>query len=702
VSRSSLRGRAALLSVAVGALVALAGCEVDPYCVECGDGGDEADGGDGGDLGSRDLGDVDLTFVDLGPVDGGVAVPDACTPGAVELCNGFDDNCDGVIDEGFDLQTSMEHCGACNSPCAPANAFGECIAGECAISSCGVGYVDLDVNPATGCEYRCTESAIDDTTCNSRDDDCDGLIDEDVALLTDVLNCGSCGRSCRASHATSTCVAGDCTLGVCDPGYIDLDGAPLTGCEYACTASGAETCNRRDDNCDGAVDEGNPGGGAACGSSIGACHAGVMTCTAGTLRCVGEALPTVETCNGLDDDCDGSTDEGFLDAINNCGTCGNICSFPNAVATCTARTCTLAICNSGFVDRDGSAANGCEYACEFAGTEVCNGRDDDCDGSIDEGLTVPTSLCNSTGVCLGTVPVCGATGWTCTYPSTYQAVETLCDDLDNDCDGATDETFPMKGLACGNGVGACRNTGVYACNAAGTAAPCNAAPAGARVDEICDGIDNDCDGSVDETRTAPGTDASYVHDDVAQVSASLWMYQYEATRPDASATLQGGATGRACSRAGKIPWTNVNYPEALAACTAAGMRLCTEAEFQTSCQGSGTCTWSSSTACTTYSSTACNGNDFDTNAATVADDDAVLATGSMPMCYQTWTARNVYDLSGNVKEWTTRRSAGVNPIRGGASNNTAAGIACTFNFTVANDTFRFPNVGFRCCSSTAP
>jgi hypothetical protein len=43
------------------------------------------------------------------------------------------------------------------------------------------------------------------------------------------------------------------------------------------------------------------------------------------------------------------------------------------------------------------------------------------------------------------------------------------------------------------------------------------------------------------------------------------------------------------------------------------------------------------------------------------------------------------------------RSAGVNPIRGGASNNEVGGLSCTLDFTTADDAFYFPNVGFRCC-----
>jgi formylglycine-generating enzyme required for sulfatase activity len=70
----------------------------------------------------------------------------------------------------------------------------------------------------------------------------------------------------------------------------------------------------------------------------------------------------------------------------------------------------------------------------------------------------------------------------------------------------------------------------------------------------------------------------------------------------------------------------------------------------------------------------------------------------MAQCFAEWgTEGEVFDMSGNVKEWTEARSADVNPLRGGSHNNTAAGISCQFDFTVANDDFAFPNVGFRCC-----
>jgi len=71
----------------------------------------------------------------------------------------------------------------------------------------------------------------------------------------------------------------------------------------------------------------------------------------------------------------------------------------------------------------------------------------------------------------------------------------VCDSLDNDCDGTADNGFDV-GQACTVGVGACRASGVTICDAAGTGTTCGARP-GEPGAEICDGLDNDCDGTVD-------------------------------------------------------------------------------------------------------------------------------------------------------------------------------------------------------------
>src|SRR5690606_33458084 len=90
------------------------------------------------------------------------------------------------------------------------------------------------------------------------------------------------------------------------------------GANPVCSANpgtpGNETCNSVDDDCDGTTDNNLTDAGSACSSGQpGVCDAGATSCNAGTLSCDPTIQPGTqnETCNGLDDDCDGQDDEDF-------------------------------------------------------------------------------------------------------------------------------------------------------------------------------------------------------------------------------------------------------------------------------------------------------------------------------------------------------------------------------------------------------
>src|SRR5262249_46877889 len=142
----------------------------------------------------------------------------------------------------------------------------------------------------------------------------------------------------------------------------------------------AETCNGMDDNCDGTVDENDPGGGGMCmASAFGECKKGTEHCVNGGVKCQ-PSMPTTQMCDGVGNNCDGNSDEGNPGGGSQCGT-----GF-------------MGICASGITQCDG--ANG--VMCMPSVTpgllmESCNGLDDDCDGNVDEGIAQVGQACTAMG-----------------------------------------------------------------------------------------------------------------------------------------------------------------------------------------------------------------------------------------------------------------------------------------------------------------
>ncbi len=150
------------------------------------------------------------------------------------------------------------------------------------------------------------------------------------------------------------------TAGDCGTGYdcvAQVKGASL--CFKAGTCNAPEVCNGADDNCNGAVDETFPETGEACTTGKpGRCAAGTRVCVSGGLDCTPTTMPSTEACNGLDDDCDGQTDEDFdvrQDSLN-CGRCGFQCVVGTA---CVGGVCHESACFDQF-DNDGNGKSDCD------------------------------------------------------------------------------------------------------------------------------------------------------------------------------------------------------------------------------------------------------------------------------------------------------------------------------------------------------
>ena len=622
----------------------LAGCKTDGFCLDCQQ--SSSQNTSDGSVGTDDGGGTNGT-------DGGDCIP------VPESCNGKDDDCNGLVDDGPLTDTGGE-CGTDVGMCHKGTLG--CVAGKVV---CGGAIVPPQAE-----------------VCNGIDDDCNGLVDD-----------GNPGGGVLCGNGAGACTQG---MTACVNGAV----ACLGG-----TGPTVEICDGIDNNCDGHIDEGDPGGGADCGAGPGVCVLGKIHCTGGQLTCVGAGGPIAELCNGVDDNCNGQVDEGFNTAtdINNCGMCNHVCSLPFATAKCAAGACQVQKCAPDHWDIDLDPSNGCEYACVLRGVELCNGLDDDCNGTPDDGLSAAPDICAKQGECAGTVASCdGVKGWVCHYGATVSTnalgqivPESDCDNKDNDCNAKIDDLFPNRGKACAKGLGACTTHGTQVCNGTHDALVCNAATPPAGTAEVCNGIADDCDGVLDN-----GAPDDWVTITVG--AGTKQIYRYEASRPDATDVKAGSLTHRSCSTATRLPWVNVTYPEAVAACAAAGARLCAENEWQAACETSAApvCDWSFSpaTGCTAYKPLVCNDGNYDTDLVLPGIQNGVLPTGSLNACYSDWgAAGQVFDLSGNVKEWAQARLAGINPLRGGAYNNPPGGTICDANFVVADDTFLFADVGFRCC-----
>ena len=342
-------------------------------------------------------------------------------PPLAEECNGLDDNCDNLADEGLEPM-----------PCSVENEYGAC-QGESVCTGAAGWACQAQVPAAEVCDYE--------------DNDCSGFVDDlfvnGEGKYVDFSNCGSCGSSCDGAiaNATAKCDGSQavpvCAVESCDQEYVQMGPATCTlGSEVLCVscegqadcAAGPDYCIKLDgawvctvgcqeDVCPTGYSCGVVKGLSVCIPDTGSCSctpAAVglqdectttwpphvdpadadVVCT-GSRECTGSGwsacqLPA-ETCNGLDEDCNGVVDDPFVDALGqyatdlHCGGCNNSClalAAPNGEAYCEMEPephCGL-LCDPGYFDVNANPGDGCE--CEYLSSsdEPGDAIDTNCDG----------------------------------------------------------------------------------------------------------------------------------------------------------------------------------------------------------------------------------------------------------------------------------------------------------------------------------
>ena len=429
---------------------------------------------------------------------------DDLTASTLDLCNGRDDDCDARSADGSEDPSMDRACdGADSDLCAEGVTY--CLAG-------GVACTDV------------TTSTLD--ICNALDDDCD-------AASADGSEDTSLGRTCDGPD-TDLCAEG---VTICNRGMPSCDDA---------TGSTLDVCNGRDDDCDASSADGteDPMNGSACDGADGdLCAEGVNTCTAARWVCSDTTADTRDVCNGLDDDCDASSADGSEDV-----SLGTRCDGPDtdlctegitycaggAVLCNDTSSSTLDTCNGLDDDCDARSADGSEdpilgsacdgpdtdlcnegtlscsagvFACSDTTTstvDLCNQRDDDCDPASTDGSEDPGTggACDSTDSDLCTEDASSCVAGRIACIDRGPALPELCNGRDDDCnpwsnDGTGD---PAIGRACDGGDSDLCAEGSLFCSGGGLS--CNDTTDSTL--DLCNGADDDCDPASADGAEDPG------------------------------------------------------------------------------------------------------------------------------------------------------------------------------------------------------
>jgi hypothetical protein len=453
-------------------------------------------------------------------------------PGATEVCDGKDNNCDGPRDDDpgsgvVDPKTWYEDADGdrhvylstgqqrCTAPASNYIEESQLLGFEC----------ESGLNTPSDNDASVHEGAAE--VCDGKDNNCDGNVDDDQSRWPTWYPDGDedgFGRNASPQRACTAPTGHVSSNTDCD----DTDNRTYPGA--------TETCDNKDNNCNGTVDEGvkttyyldaDGDGFGVPGSTTQACtrptgYSNVSTdCNDSTGNGPRMYPGNTEVCDGLDNDCDFDTDEGvktayYLDADRD--TQG---SPYTSILACVSPT--------GYVTNN-TDCNDSNAAVRTGATEVCDDVDNDCDFQVDEGVK-QTFYADVDGDGVGTTNASYRIN-ACTAPPGYVTVGTdcndadssirpgaaeVCDGIDNDCDGLRDEGVPTSSWYPDNdrdGFGAQGSSPVVSCGTPGANYVSNNTDCDDTTNrvspvqvEVCEAagqpqVDNNCSGGVDDAINA--------------------------------------------------------------------------------------------------------------------------------------------------------------------------------------------------------
>src|SRR3972149_1266988 len=429
----------------------------------------------------------------------------AIHPGAAELCDGKNNDCNGATADGSGESWYGTACDGPDTDLCKEGTYG-CTGGAQVCS-------DSTGNTAEVCTGGLDEDC--DTATDCADSDCNGnpacpsvnyYCDNDSDGYKDASVDGTCaGAGCQPAGCQTT-VGNDCN---------DTDAAIHPGA--------VELCDGKNNDCNGATADGSGESwyGTACdGPDTDLCKEGTYGCTGCAKVCSDSTGNTAEVCTGgLDEDCDTAIDCADTNCTGNpaCTTVSYYCdndsdTYKDASldGTCTGTGCQPAGCQTTV----GNDCNDTDNAIHPGAAELCDNKNNDCNAGTPDGSGeawygtacdgADTDLCKEgTYGCTGGAQVCS--------DNTGNTAEVCTGGLDNDCDGATDcadtANCPPGVTPCctANEVGSCFDGINNDCDGATDCADSDCAAACLQVTYYCDN-DNDTykDASVDGTCTGVG------------------------------------------------------------------------------------------------------------------------------------------------------------------------------------------------------